>query len=211
MCTYGGAPNRFPAKAAKEFVAALSSYDLTYDETFFEIHDRIARCGSAGKLDVAGLGAWKRSAQNKWLKPLMETPEAAVRSITTAAFASGLTDRQRVAQLRQLAGARTGDFAIGSAVLTAWDPDDYGVTDVHARQALHDLFDNCTCDLKDYDGAYLPAARALRDVLNGCGSAGTGWTARKVDMALFKMDGVGDEPRTTPMGVLRSPTAAKKG
>ena len=199
MCICTNNPALFPSNLNALFNAPLALYHQFYDESFDEISDRIAKTGSAGKLDIIALAAWKRSAQGHWLDPLLRTPEITVRKVTAGAFAPNLTDACRVLALAQLDGFKAGKFAIGSAVLTAWNRAEFGVTDIHARRAIRDLFNNCNCKLSDYAGSYLPALRALRDALNMSNSiAVTAWTARTVDMALVMMD----MTTTTPLGVL---------
>ena len=116
MCTWPPTA-LLPDPVVEAFLKTRSRFTSTYDETLREVADRISKERSAGKLDVAGLAVWKRSAQGSWIGTLMSTPEAQVRAITAKAFASGLTISARATQLSSLDGFRRGSFAIGSALL----------------------------------------------------------------------------------------------
>lgn len=58
----------------------------------------------AGKLDLAALICWKRSAQGHRLSDLLGLPDDEVRKQSRAAMAAQLTDQQRLDALARLPG-----------------------------------------------------------------------------------------------------------
>ncbi|MEP7112087.1 MAG: hypothetical protein ABI862_02375 [Ilumatobacteraceae bacterium] len=115
----------------------------------------------------------------------MQQADDAVHSITAAAFSGGLTDKQRLAELAVLPGFKTPMASVASALLAAWDPESYPVTDRRARPALRRfLDDDCRCDLRKYP-IYAQWVRHLRDELNVATTST--WSARDVDKALYKL------------------------
>lgn len=188
-----------PDPVVEVFLEARSRLTSIYDETLHEVADRIYKDGSAGKLDVAGLAAWKRSAQGNWIGTFMSTPEVKVREITAEAFASGLTVFDRAKRLSCLYGFRRGSFAIGSALLCAFNEEEFPVTDHHARRALRDLFCDCHCALNRYS-KFTAAVRSLQGPLAIQAPQAAPWTAHSVDGCLMWMNRA--VPKATPVGAL---------
>lgn len=170
-------------------VSARKKYSPTYDEAFDEVRRRIATANSATKLDLAALACWKRiRCDTPWVQKLHELPQAQVTGSTQEAFANGLTPADRVAALRiGLKHGMGGAFSLGSALLTAWNPVEYAVTDRRARASLAILLRplGCSCDFGSYP-TYLNHVVDLRDELRGVFPAAT-VTARDVDQALFHL------------------------
>jgi hypothetical protein len=170
----------------------LAPIHLGYDALLDKVSAGIAKAGDAGHLDIAALVFWKRVRADRWTQAFLVTPDGAVRVATRAAFARGLTDAQRKAALASLPGFRTGTFAIGSALLCAWQQDEYPVLDRRSVATLRKMAPSCPCNLGSYT-TYAPAVRAIRDELNrqgvpvpGPGAAIKRWNARDVDKALFR-------------------------
>jgi len=166
----------------------LANYPPYYDESFDEVRARITNNGYANKLDIGGLAFWKRvRCDTPWTSDLLRLPEATVIAATTATFAPLLTPVQRVNILRnQLRHGMGGDFAIGSAILTAWNPEEFAVTDVRARGKLERLLPplGCVCDLKTYP-TYLEHVCDIRDQLTH-NHPPRHFSAREVDQALWQ-------------------------
>jgi hypothetical protein len=59
----------------------MDQYSPYYDEVFWEVSARIRQQGEAGKLELAALICWKRSAQERWVSDLLELPDTEVVSI----------------------------------------------------------------------------------------------------------------------------------
>lgn len=66
---------------------AMDQYSPYYDEVFWEVSARIREQGEAGKLELAALICWKRSAQGRWVSDLLELSDTEVRKRSRAAFA----------------------------------------------------------------------------------------------------------------------------
>jgi len=171
-------------------LAALANYPPYYDESFDEIRARIAAAGSATKLDIGGLAAWKRlRCDTPWNRTLQHTPQVTVIAATQAAFLPGLTPVARVAALRGNLAGMGATFALGSALLTAWDMTNFAVTDRHARSAMRKLLSplGCICEVIRYP-TYLDHVISLRDLVNVV-KVGLPYTARDVDKALYILMG----------------------
>ena len=171
------------AQDTARLLEAIEVYDRDtgplYDEVFLEVHDRIAETGSAGKLDIAALAVWKRSAQNAWVTGLLSLPETHVRATTAAAFAA----QDDLGALRAL-GVLPGYAAQGplaTAILTAYDPNRYAVMDDRALLALERLGISVSRS-RGVTLRYLSAVRALVDTLQ---SRRPGVTPRDVDKGLY--------------------------
>lgn len=192
MCIAANANSFVTPRWAALLAKALGTYPPGYDALLDEVSVRIAKAGDAGHLDIGALVFWKRVRVGKWVEAFLETPEAVVRATTRAAFAGGLTEGQRRAALGSLPGFRTGTFALGSAVLCAWQQDEYPVLDIHSVATLRKMAPSCPCNLGSYT-TYVAAVRAIRDEINrqalpvpGTGNATRPWNARDVDKALFR-------------------------
>ncbi len=150
-----------------------------YDDVLKEVSKRLAQSGSAGKLDLAGLAVWKRSAQgSQWIKQLMLLPEREVRSRTAAAFEAD-SDDARLRLLSRVPGlASSGPLA--TALLCAWDPVEYAVMDSRAFRGLRHLGCDFNPSLRGRARtvAYLTLTRRLRDGVRALDSE---FLARDVD------------------------------
>jgi hypothetical protein len=170
----------------RRLMAAIDAYDAgdnRYDEVFLEVRQRITTSGWAGKLDLAAIVLWKRSAQGSWVKDLLATPEAVVREITRAAFATS-GDLPVLRALASLPGfAAQGPIA--TALMAAYNPYDWGVLDSRATKALADLDRPIGKQQRDKTLRYLTAIRKIRDEL---ANERPGITARDVDKGLWVLD-----------------------
>lgn len=154
-----------------------------YDEVFEEIQSRISSCGSAGKLDIAGVACWKRSAQGAWLGDLNAVGESQVRAITAEAFAA-VSDGEALRVLAALPGFASQE-AIPTALLATADSYRWGVMDRRALTALADLGYPVNRS-RGLTVRYLEEIREIRDCLS---TADRPIMARDVDKALFVLGG----------------------
>jgi len=171
------------AGAAEDLHQAISRYPDHYDDVLNDVHERLVRHGSATKLDLAALIAWKHVRNARWMKQLLKKPENEIESTTRAAFAHGLTDEGRIAALDPLPGFG-GRGAFTSVLLTAWDPTAFGVFDrlANANRATV-VSEACVCDW-----SRLPVYWAhLRAIVHEMGAGEGDWTPRKVEMALMNL------------------------
>jgi hypothetical protein len=177
-------PSLVQAGAVGALSASLASYPASYDEIFNEIHHRLRRQGHATKLDLGGLVFWKHIQNAPWMTGLNGIPDTQVIAATAAAFAPNLTDAQRITALLPLPGYRAGG-AFTSVVLTAWDPQSYGVFDKLVFEHYPTVIDpRCTCNwtnLPDYFDHLRRLAQELAVV------TGVAWTPRQADMALLML------------------------
>jgi hypothetical protein len=172
-------PSLLQAGASGSLSASLASYPAAYDEIFYEIHHRLQMQGHATKLDLGGLVFWKHINNAPWMTKLNGIPDTQVVAATAASFAPNLTDAQRIAALSPLPGYRAGR-AFTSVVLTAWDPQLYGVYD----KLAHAHYPTVTCDwsnLLEYFDHLRRLAQELTTVTR------VAWTPRQADMALLML------------------------
>jgi len=170
-------------EVVERLLLGIDAYDrdggLVYDEIFREVHDRIASNGDAGKIDIAAIAVWKRSAQGAWTGPLLGRPEAEVRAATSQAF-SAEDDRAALGSLAVLPGYERQE-ALPTALLCAYDPVRYAVMDRRALAALASLGLGVG-RTRGMTLRYLAQVRELRDQL---ADVRPGTTARDVDKGLF--------------------------
>lgn len=149
MATTNCSP-RLKQGAGQTLRDAYARYPTNYDEVLDEVHARLVARGAATKLDLAALVVWKLSSRRevdmRWVRKLLEIPEAQVADTTAKALARGLTDRQRVDALSKLPGFGSGG-PFTSVLLTAWDQSQFGVYDTNVNKARRSVLnDPCTCD-----------------------------------------------------------------
>jgi len=171
-------------------LASLDRYPPHYDESFDEVAVRIATNGHATKLDIGGLAAWKRlRCDTPWVERLQNLPQVSVTKATKKAFGSGLTSpAERVESLRtDLKHGMGGAFALGSALLTAWNQKDFAVTDRRAREGLRSLVRplECNCELFHYP-TYLAHVVEVRNQL-ATANPDRSFSAREIDKALYEL------------------------
>jgi len=170
-------------EGAKRLLEAIDVYDRDpgplYDEVFLEVHDRIIESGSAGKIDIAALAVWKRSAQGAWITGLLSRPEAQVRTSTAAAFAAP----DDISALRALSGlpGYAAQGALATTLLTAYDPNRYAVMDDRALLAL-DRLGTPVSRSRGVTLRYLSTVRALAEALR---PRRPGTSPRDVDKGLY--------------------------
>jgi hypothetical protein len=165
--------------AKQRMQAALDRYPARYDEALDEVHERLSRAGHATKLDLAALIGWKHVRNAPWMRQVLDLPAETITTTTTAAFASGKTDEQRISALRPIPGFGHGG-AFTSVLLTAWRPDAFGVFDRIASKRGWSKVVSPSCDCPRSDlPTYFNHLRQMASEL------GVSWTPRKVDMALL--------------------------
>ena len=167
---------------------ALLVYPEDYDDAFEEAGARMKVAGHATKLDIGGLACWRRiRCDTKWARRLQATPQSTVVASTRSALGAGLTPEQRVAALRgELKHGMGGSFALGSAILAAWNSNDFAVTDRWVLVTLRAA--GCDCDIDSYS-IYLQHVIGIRDDLRQAFPS-IPFTARDVDKALYFAPGV---------------------
>jgi hypothetical protein len=165
---------------AERLLEAMGHYLPYYDEIFWQVNARISEHREAGKLDLAALICWKRSAQGHWVSDLMELQDAKVRRHCRAALAAELTDQERLDALAPLPGFGS-KYAIATAVLACYNPAEFGVLDRRALDGLqriqHPIIRGRGETLR-----YLERIRQLRDLARRIRPS---VTARQVDQALW--------------------------
>lgn len=165
-------------------VAALARYPANYDEVLDEVHVRLAGNGHATKLDLDALIAWKHVRNAPWMQQLNCIPNNQVITVTGSAFAQP-TDALRVAELKTLPGFGAGG-AFTSALFAAWDSAVYGTYDKFVVGARPQVVNPaCVCTWAWDLPTYFDHLRRLATELTA--AAGTLWTARNVDMAMYEL------------------------
>lgn len=172
-------------------LAAISSYDQRfphYDKIFNDTGRRLRQQGFATKDDIAVLGFWKAiNLATRWATDFLNTDPQSIRDATQASFGREISDRDRLTALEQLPGFRSWKGsdagAIPSTLLCCWNPQEYAVTDIRAREGLLSLVGYRVKDVLDY---WL-AVRLIRDAANRRQPSLT--SARDIDKALFVLAG----------------------
>jgi hypothetical protein len=167
-------------KVGDWLLEAMERYHPFYDEIFWQVNARIGEHGEAGKLELAALICWKRSAQGRWVSDLMELPDAEVRKQCRVAMSAHMTDQERLDALALLPGFRNKS-AIATALLACYDPKEFGVLDRRALEGLRRI-ERPIARGRGETLRYLDRVRELRDLTRGT------WpsvTARQIDQALW--------------------------
>jgi hypothetical protein len=165
----------------------------TYDEVLDEISARAASAGSMDKADIGALVLWKRiTAQARWSRELMLTPDAFVRDVTRTAYqlandaGVSIPEAGQAARdaLRCLPGMG-GTGALASALLLALAPSRMAVWDRRVGATLKALRLYPSGEPQFY-GSYLSTTLALASEM---ASGEERYTPRDVDLALFHVAG----------------------
>lgn len=135
---------------------------------------------------MAALITWKRAGQGAWVKPLLATPEEQVRAVTRTAFVAD-GDRAVLQALADLPGFKQ-QAAMATALMAAYDPQEWGVLDSRACITLADL-GRPVGNQRGKTLRYVATVRGLRDEL---AERRPGIIARDVDKGLFVL---GERPR----------------
>jgi hypothetical protein len=168
----------------RRLLDGMDQYGPYYDEVFWEVSARIHAQKEAGKLDLAALICWKRSGQGHWVSDLMELPDAEVRRCSRSALAPQLKDQQRLDALAPLPGFKS-KYAIATAVLACYDPEDFGVLDWRTLEGLKRI-ERPVVGGRGETLRYLDRLRELRDLARRFRSS---VTARNVDQGLWFIGG----------------------
>jgi len=162
---------------------SLARYPEFYDDVLDEVHARVVERGAATKLDLAALIGWKHVRNAPWMRDLLMTPGVIVHRASAEAFATGLTDAERVGALSPLPGFGAGR-AFTSVLLTAWDPSRYGVFDKNVMAKRDRVVSpKCECDWTHLPTFWQHLRRAANE-MSGCRQA---WSPRTIDMALMNL------------------------
>jgi len=176
----------FSQGARASLTAALGKYPAGYDQVLTEVHQRLQDKGHATMLDLAGLVGWKHVQNAPWMYDLYVLAPGTVERATAAAFAPGLADVQRVSALHGIPGFGAGK-AFTSVLLTAWDPESFGVFDKLANSVRPKVVvPKCVCVWEDLP-TYFEHLRRLAVELSAV--VGAQWTPRQVEMAMFILGG----------------------
>lgn len=190
-----------------------------YDEVLHEVSSRIQKTGSIGKTDIGALVFWKRlRANTRWVPELMNMSEQDVRAITaqavTAVNNGSVTTPQAASDGRRalsaMPGFRTGD-ALASALLLAAAPHRMAVYGTRAQKGLKAV----GLTLPTKPGRYRRYMELVEGLCMEAQIHGEEWTARDVDVALYKLGGpkkrtgTGSDDSVAPSGkpVVQSLTA----
>lgn len=186
-----------PLDIARLVAARKLQRSDSYDEAFHEVAARIGHAGSVGKADIGALLFWKRlRADTPWAAALNQVIESEVRQITARAVQAARDDTITTAEaasaarnaLTPLPGFTTGD-ALASAVIAASAPRRMAVYDRRAHAALRKLLGR---DIGHRPGRYRRYMTEIVGVLEAVRVHNPGWTARDVDVALFRLGGQED-------------------
>ena len=177
-----------------------------YDEVLRTVSARASKAKSIDKADVGALVLWKRiTAQAKWSRTLMWTPDALVRSATGAAYRlandpSVATPEAGQAAREALAGlpGMGGTAALASAVLLALAPDRMAVWDRRVGVALSAMRMYPRSGAGFY-GRYLSTVVELAQSMDEAATEERAFVPRDVDLALFYIGG-----QTEMLGKLRT-------
>ena len=127
---------RLPTASLKELAAGFSFEDADFPE---QLGRSYRAAGHLTRHQVAELVDWKTAGrQTKAFRN--NNADASVKLVT--AFAAEAADKLKDTPdipASMLLALRAVHFATASAILTAWNPDDYGILDVRAWSALHNL------------------------------------------------------------------------
>ncbi|WP_244213573.1 hypothetical protein [Glutamicibacter nicotianae] len=169
------------------------STTANYDEVLFDVAERFATHQSIGKVEIGGLLIWKRlQANTRWAMDLMNVPDQRVHELTRDAYLAAndlslsVPEAARAARsaFGSLPGFKTGD-ALASAVLLAAAPQRLAVYDRRAHHGLNLLGLTLTSGKGRYS-RYMDIVEHLRHLAQSNAEA---WTARDVDVALYKIGG----------------------
>lgn len=170
--------------------------ETVYDEALREVSARVDDHGSMGKADIGALVVWKRiSAQTRWAKQLMETPDKDVRTATARAYVlandlsasvpdAGGAARSALFDVPGLGG--TG--AMASAVLLAMSPTRMAVWDRRVSTTLEAIGRRPKAGPGHY-ARYLEVAVDLAGALQEADDHQASVTPRQVDLVLYQAAG----------------------
>ncbi|MCK4324877.1 MAG: hypothetical protein KAW89_10125 [Armatimonadetes bacterium] len=166
-------------KATVESIA--KDYPEEEDDIIFEVHGRVSTDGDLGKKDFLAIVKWKARRALGWAR--RNDPET-IKLVSRWAFAAPIPGLRAYA-LTCLVGV---GVRMASAILIAYDPDNYTVMDDRARATLETLGLNepelspsmSLDDWKTY-GAYLTVCKRL--------ARGLGVSLRILDRCLYLLNG----------------------
>lgn len=173
-----------------------------YDEVLDQVAARVRETGEIGKADIGALLLWKRlRADTPWVSHLMATPDVTVRE-TTAEAVSIVNDLSLCTpeaaglargQLSSLPGFHKGD-ALASTLLMAAAPRRMAIYDRRAQTGLGIL----GLALSAAPGRYRRYMVLVDYIRRTASSHGVQWTARDVDVALYRLGRTAKGARPVP-------------
>jgi len=177
------APRLLLAQGERGMERAYRRYPANYDDVFVEVGKRLRAAGTATKLDLAALIAWKHVRNAPWMTNFLTTRDTVIRSSVSAAFAADLTDAERVAALRELPGFRAGG-AFTSVLFAAWNPSAFGVYDTRVEERRRYVVSrSCKCRWADLPTYW----EHLRRIASEMPPGPSAWTPRTVEMAMMNL------------------------
>lgn len=171
--------------------AYLAETSPVYDEVLDQVSAQVRETGDIGKADIGALLLWKRlRADTPWVSHLMTTPDVTVRATTARAvsivndFSLPTPEAAGLArgQLSSLPGFHKGD-ALASALLLAAAPRRMAIYDRRAQTGLGIL----GLELSAAPGRYRRYMVHVESIRNTALVHGVEWTARDVDVALYRL------------------------
>lgn len=170
--------------------------ETIYDEVLHEVSARVADQGSIGKADIGAIVVWKRiSAQTKWAKRFMNTPEKEIRTATARAYALANDPSQTIpdaggAARSALVGVpgMGGTGAMASAVLLAMSPTRMAVWDRRVGKTLKAIGRRPKSGRGHY-ARYLDVVVDLAEAMQEADDRGGTVFPRDVDLALYHAAG----------------------
>jgi hypothetical protein len=176
-------------------LTAITEYDgseSNYDEVFLQVQANIAANGCAGKVDIAAITFWKRSAQGAWIRELLSVPEADVQATTRRAF-EAVDDRAALKALSVLPGFRS-QGPLATALLTAHDSDNFAVMDRRAFTGLGRL----GIEMARGTGETLRYLSTVRQLRTAASRLRPDITTRDIDKGLYILGYTERAPGTAP-------------
>lgn len=175
---------KFPASTLKELAAHFSFIDADLPE---RVGQTYRAAGYLTRHQVTKIVDWKTSGRQRE-NFRISNGDGSVKLVTAfaAQAAKKLQDTPDIAASILLA-LRAVHFATASAILTAWNPNDYGILDVRSWSALRILTGDETFNR---GGRTLFTAEEFRlyTLLLRCWRDRTGIPPRTIDKALWQFD-----------------------
>lgn len=164
----------------------LLAYPDSYDEVFSQVGGDLQTNGYIRKIDISALAAWKRlNLSTEWMSSLQKIADADLINRSRVLLSEGLDLRERITLFWKsgIPGFSNGTFAVASTVLSAWNPEIFGITDRRSRARLLELGCSCGSRINTYS-RYLDHLHFIQDEMNS-ERTGVGYSCRDIDVMLF--------------------------